>query len=121
MTQMAQILTDSFRFIRINPFYWYPPYSFVKAWLQPDIEDFCSVNLVHLVKSLQNPEVEIYQKMISDKACDAATQRRASPDTGPARHASITSAFAGAEPLKNRAVGSRVHALVGPVLLGLSI
>jgi hypothetical protein len=43
----------------------------------------------------------------------AAAQRRASPDTGPARHASITSAFAGAEPLKNRAVGGRVHALVG--------
>lgn len=41
-----------------------------------------------------------------------AAQRRASPDTGPARLLSPTSAFAGTEPLKNGAVGGRVHALV---------
>jgi hypothetical protein len=53
-------------------------------------------------------------KMISDKFPDAATQPRASPDTGPARNISIKSILAGAEPLKNRAVGGRVHALVSP-------
>ena len=45
-----------------------------------------------------------------------AAQPRALPAAGPARLLSIKGVVVSAEPLKNRAVGSRVHALVGRLL-----
>ncbi len=67
---------------------------------------------IQLVSKNRNNSVIFFMTQVTSYSWTAA-QRRALAAAGPARLTTTTSAYAGVEPLINRAVGGRLHALVG--------